>query len=67
MPHISDLNYHEGATLFEPACVSIHMYCTRFLLINTLLVSLLSVSMWKLISTQLTGQGLVTGNWSLVV
>ena len=38
-----------------------------FLLINTILVSLSSVSMWKFISTQLMGQGLITGHWSLVV
>ena len=38
-----------------------------FLLINTLLASLLSISMYKFISSQLTAQGLVTGHWSLVV
>ena len=54
-------------SLSEPARVSIHTYYTLFLLINTLLVSLLSISLCKFISTQLTGQGLVTGHWSLVV
>ena len=39
--------------------------CTLFLLINTLLVSLLSISMWKFISIQLMGQGLITGYWCL--
>ena len=37
---------------------------TFFLLINTLLVSLLSVSLWKFISTKLTGQGAC--HWPLV-
>ena len=42
MPHISDLSYHEGmiVSLSPPMCLSTH---TFFLLINTLLVSLLSV------------------------
>ena len=43
MPHKSDSNCHEGATLSEFARVSIHTYYTSFFLINTLLVSLLSV------------------------
>ena len=34
-----------------------------FLLINTLLISLLSVSLWQFISTKPKGQGLVTGHW----
>ena len=67
MPHKSDSNYREGVTLSEAARVSLHIYVLFFLLINTFLVSLLSVSMWKFISAQLTGQGLVTGHWSLVV
>ena len=45
--------------------MSIHTYVLFFFLIT--LVSLLSDSMWKFISTQLTGQGLVTGPSSLVV
>ena len=38
---------------------------TLFLLRNTLLSSLHSVSLWKFISTKLMIQGLVTGPWSL--
>ena len=34
-----------------------------FLLINTLLISLLSISLWQFISTKPKGQGLVTGHW----
>ena len=68
MPHERDSIYHEGAnlSLSPPVCLSTHTVCF-FLLINTLLASLLSISMWKFISTQLMGQGLVTGHWSLVV
>ena len=68
MPHKSDSNYHKGATLsLSPqVCVSTRTVLC-FLLMNTLLASLLSISMWKFNSTQLTGQGLVTGHWSLVV
>ena len=68
MPHKCDSNYHEGATLSlsPPVCLSTRTVLF-FLLINTLLASLLSVSIWKVASTQLTGQGLVTGHWSLVV
>ena len=40
-------------------CLSSH---TLFLL-NTLLVSLRSISMWKFTSTELRGQGLVTDHW----
>ena len=40
--------------------------CALFLLINTLLVSLLSISIQKFTFTHLMGQGLVTGHWSLV-
>ena len=66
IPHISDSNYHKGETLSlsPPMCVYSHVLF--FLLINTLLVSLLSVSLWKFISTKLMGQGLVTAHWSLV-
>ena len=42
-----------------PTCTT--YYILSFLLMNTLLVSLLSVSMWKFISIQLMGQGLVSG------
>ena len=46
-------------SLSLPVCLStLRLF---FLLINTLLVSLLFVSMWKFISTQLTSQGLVPG------
>ena len=37
----------------ESTNVSIHTYCTLFLPINTLFVSLLSIPMWKFLSTQL--------------
>ena len=63
MPHKSDSNYQEGATLSEPTRVSINTY-PIFLLTSTLLVSLLSVSVWKFISAQLTGQG--PGHWPVV-
>ena len=53
-------------SLSPPVCLSTHTVLF-FLLINTLLASLLYISMWKFISTKLTGQGLVTGRWSLVV
>ena len=43
--------------------VYLHVLC---FLINTLVVSLFPISMWKFILTQLAGQGLVTGPWSLV-
>ena len=46
------------------ACPRVYPHVPFFLLINTLLVSLLSISLWKFSSTQLTGQGLVTGHWS---
>ena len=49
----------------NPPCVYPHL--PFFLLINTSLASLLSVSMWKFISTQLMGQGLVTYHWCQVV
>ena len=63
MPHKGDSN-HEHTTLSEPVdAVCLHPHVLFFLLINTLL----SISMWKFISTQLTGQGLVTDHESLVV
>ena len=43
-----------------------YSYVLFLLLINTLLVSLLSVSLWKFISTNPTGQGLVIGPCGLV-
>ena len=45
MPHISDLNYHAGTTLSlsSPVCLATHTLLFFFLLINTSLVSLLSV------------------------
>ena len=51
-------------SLLAHPCVYAHV--PFFLLINTSLVSLLSVPMWKFISAQLTGQDLVTGLWSPV-
>ena len=39
----------------------VYPHAPFLLLINTLVVSLLSISMWKFISTQLTSQGLVPG------
>ena len=50
-------------SLSPPMCLSTH---TLFLPINTLLVSLLSISIQKFTFTHLMGQGLVTGHWSLV-
>lgn len=50
-------------SLSLPMCPSIHTVLF-FLLINTLPASLLSVSMWKFISTQLRGQDLFIGHWS---
>ena len=53
---IKDSTYHEGATFsLESSRVSLFTG-TLFLLINTLLVSLLSVSLWKFISIKPTGQ-----------
>ena len=44
MPHISDLNYHEGVTLFLSQSLCLYTRTVLFfLLINTLLVSLLSI------------------------
>ena len=68
MPHKRVSNHHEGTNLsLSPSvCLSTYTVLT-FLLINALLASPLSISMWKFISTQLTGQGLVTGHWFLIV
>ena len=63
MPHLSDLNYHQHMTLWVRPCVSIHKYSFFSLLINTLFVLLLSISLWKFISTKPTGQGFVTVHW----
>ena len=67
MPRKSDSNYHKGETLPLSPRVCAYSHVLFLLLINTLPVSLISVSLWKFISTQLMGQGLVTGRWSLVV
>ena len=48
-------------SLWACFCVYRHVLYPFCLLISTLLVSLLSVSMWKFISMQLMGQGLVSG------
>ena len=48
------------SSIWVHPCKSSHTYL--FLLINILLVLLLSVSLWKFISTKPTGQGLVTGH-----
>lgn len=50
------------AQLSEPTHVCLSTR-TLFLLINTLLISLLSISLWQFISTKPKGQGLVTGHW----
>ena len=44
-----------------PVCLSTR---TLFLPVDTSLVSLPSISVWKFTSTQLRGQGLVTSHWS---
>ena len=44
MPHKSDPNYHEGATLSLSPPVCAYSHVLFFFLINTLLVSLLSLS-----------------------
>ena len=43
IPHVSDFKHHKGVTLSMGLPASIHMDYIPFLLINTLLVSLLSV------------------------
>lgn len=55
-------NDQEGTALSEPICVSIPTIL--FLLFVTCFT--LFVSVWKFISTQLTGEGLATGPRSLV-
>ena len=64
MLHKSDVNFHKGVTqgLSEPTCVSVHTYCTVFLLINTLFHY--CMSLWEFFSANLKGQGLVTDHWS---
>ena len=66
MTHRSDSNYYEGATLsLSPPMCQATDTVLFFLLVNILLTSLLSGSMWKFISIQLMGQDLVTGpQWS---
>ena len=58
MPHKSNSNYH-SVSLSPPACLSA---CTLFPS-NKHITCFTPVSMCKFISTQLTGQGLVTGHW----
>ena len=62
-PHKCDSNCHKGMTLSEPTHVSMHTY--SFPPNKHFLVSLLSISLWKSISIQLTGRGLATdhGPW----
>ena len=67
MPLKSDSNFHKGVTPSLWACSRVYPHVLFFLPINILPVLLLSISMWKFISTQLTSQGLVTGRWPLVV
>ena len=66
MPHKSDSNYRKGMTssLSPPVCISI---LTLFLLITTLLVSLILPLCRNSFSVKLMGQSLVTDLWSLVV
>ena len=67
MPHKRDSNYHEGLTLSEPAYVPATIWTLFPPNTQTLnLFLLLSISMWKFISMQLMGQGLVSGHWSLM-
>ena len=58
MLHESDINHHEGATvsLSQPIWVYSHIHFPA----NKHLFY--SISMWKFISTQLMGQGFVTGH-----
>ena len=64
MLHISDSNYHEGATLSEldHIYVSQQVLSSFFLLINTLLASLLSVLV-GILSCKVKGPSL-TDHWS---
>ena len=61
MPHKSwfKLPWNATLSLRLPVCLSSH----SLFLLNTLLVSLRSISMWKFTSTELRGQGLVTDHW----
>ena len=59
MPHVKWFKLLKGwESLTPPVCLSIHMFC----LPNKQFVSQLFISMWKFISTQLMGQGFVTGH-----
>ena len=59
MPHVKWFKLLKGwESLTPPVCLSIHM----FFLPNKQFVSQLFISMWKFISTQLMGQGFVTGH-----
>lgn len=67
MSHKSESNRHEGpsVSLSRPICLFTR---TPFLLIMSIsLASLLSISMWKFVLTQLIGQGFVTDHWTPVV
>ena len=55
----SDSNYHEGTTQSPRVCV--HTY--PFSSFQTLYLLRCFLSLWKYISTELMGQGLVTGPW----
>ena len=60
MPHVSDSSSARPGCLNLLVCAYSHILF--FLLINSLLVSLISVSLWELISTKQMGQGLVAGH-----
>ena len=61
-PSVSNLNYSKVVqlSLGSPVCLSAH---TLFLLIHTLLVSLLSISLLKFLSPKQMSQGLVSWQW----
>ena len=61
MSQKSDSNYQKGKTLSESAHVSIHMYCTIRLLINTCFTLL---ALWEFFSAKPKGQDLVTDHQS---
>ena len=61
MPHKSGLNYHKSTTLSKDTCVSIHMYCTLFPLINATGFTPL---LWECFFAKQKSQGFVTDHWS---
>ena len=64
MPHVSDSNYHEGTILSLSQPVWVYSHVLFFLLINTLLVSLLSPSGNLFIqSWRARALSLATGPW----